>query len=145
MDEIDGSFAAASIMIYAIIFALFAISVFGMAVFIERRFRANENSPFKKNGDIFAFSNRGDQITSAVELQPGTYKLQYQFSTGVSVKIDLISLDDRDSETLVIKSGTGSQAFRIKTSGRYAFRVEPLNEQSEWFFEISPLGLPSRR
>jgi hypothetical protein len=145
LDAIDGSFALAYIMSYAVIFALVALLGILAAVFIGRRWRGNERSPFKRDGDIFTFRDRGNQITTAIELQPGTYKLQYQFPTGVLVKVDLISLGGGDSETLFIKSGSGSQALRIETGGRYSFQIKPVQEQAEWSFEISPLGLPSRR
>lgn len=145
VDEIDSSFALAYILGYAAIFALFAILVFLAALYIGRRLRDVENDRVKKQGDSFIFSDRGNQITAVVELQPGTYKLQYQFPDGISVKIDLISIDDGDSETLIIKSGSGSQAFRIEARGKYAFQVDPVDDRSEWSFEISPLGLPSRR
>lgn len=115
------------------------------AIFIRRRSGGSGQPRFRQNGEIFTFRDYGNQITTAVVLQAGTYKLQYQFPVGVAVKIDLINLVDGDSETLIIRSGIGSQVFRILDAGRYAFQVEPVDEQSEWSFEISPLGLPSRR
>jgi hypothetical protein len=145
VDEIDGSFVLAYILSYVVIFALIAILVILAAIFIGRRLRDGENARFKRDGNIFTFSYQGNQITAVVDLQPGTYKLQYQFPDGVSVKIDLISIIEDDSETLIIKSGSGSQAFRIEARGKYAFQVDPVDDLSEWSFEISPLGLPSRR
>jgi len=143
MDQVDGSFTLAIIMGYAIIFILVAVPVLLAAIFVGRHLRGEGNRRFIRQGDIFKFQDRGNQITPAIELQPGTYKLQYQFPNDIPVKIDLISLDEGDSETIVVRSASGSQALRIDARGRYAFQVEPVDEQSAWAFEISPLGLPS--
>ena len=90
------------------------------------------------------FRGKGAQTTKPFDLEPGTYKLSYQFPESVLVKVDLISSFDGDSETILVKSGVSSKAFNVQIGGRYFFRVEPTEDNAHWEIECQRLSLPSR-
>lgn len=58
---------------------------------------------------------------------------------GELVKIDLINVMDADTETVVLKSGSGSVAMSVDVGGRYLFQIDPANESTSWSFSCRPL------
>lgn len=97
------------------------------------------------DGSPIRLQDRGNQLTAPIDLDAGTYKVMYWLPDDELVKIDLINIDNGESETLLIKSGSGSHGVIIHHAGRYAFQVEPDGVTAPWTLEILPLGLVSKR
>ena len=89
-------------------------------------------------GTEFALSGKGTTASDTVDLMPGVYKFEYQFPAGEMVKIDLINVMDADTETVVLKSGSGSVAMSVEVGGRYLFQIDPANEATTWAFSCRP-------
>jgi len=81
-------------------------------------------------------SNKGTFASDALKLETGVYKFEYQFPESSSVKVDLISATDGDTETIALKSGSGSVAFTVHQPGKYVVQVEPVDEAANWSFEF---------
>ncbi|MBC7813090.1 MAG: hypothetical protein H7175_18175 [Burkholderiales bacterium] len=90
-------------------------------------------------GTEFSLRGTGTMASDTVELMAGVYKFEYTFPAGEMVKIDLINVDDADTETVVLKSGSGSVAMSVEVGGRYVFQVDPANESTAWSFTCRPL------
>jgi hypothetical protein len=144
MDEIGAEFAILQVAGYAIIFLVIAVPLFFLALYIGQRLKGGEDRKLKRGDQPVQFTGRGSGLTPGVDFELGTYKLQYRFPAGTLVKVELVNLTEGFTETLFIKSSSDAQAFTIDTPGRYAFQLEPLEEDVTWELEVSPLGLPSR-
>lgn len=85
------------------------------------------------------FSGKGTWSSKPITLEPGEYRLLYQFSSGVPVRVGLVSSFDGEDETLLIKSGSGVEGFGVSAGGRYIFEVQPADEAAEWKIEYQHL------
>ncbi len=95
--------------------------------------------------DSLWYEGYGAETTPPVYLKAGNYKVMYQFSDTALIKLEMLNLGDGDQEVVVLKSGAGTASFALEQGGRYQFSVEAADDDAEWEFEISRLGLPSRQ
>jgi hypothetical protein len=89
------------------------------------------------------FAGKGTWSSKPIPLEPGDYRLGYQFSSGVPVRVGLVSSFDGEDETLLIKSGNGVEGFAVDANGRYILEVQPADEATEWqivFQHVSRYG-----
>ena len=86
------------------------------------------------------FAGKGTWSSKPIQLEVGEYRLLYQFSSGVPVRVGLVSSFDGEDETLLIKSGNGVEGFGVAAGGRYVFAVEPADESTEWKIEYQHLS-----
>jgi hypothetical protein len=85
------------------------------------------------------FAGKGTWSSKPITLEPGEYRLLYQFSSGVPVRVGLVSSFDGEDETLLIKSGSGVEGFGVSAGGRYIFEIQPADESAEWKIEYQHL------
>ncbi len=84
-------------------------------------------------GDL---SGRGTQTSAPLQLAAGAYRIDYQFEA-----LTRLALIDRTSEeTLLIKSGAGTEGFEVSETGRYRLRVEPTDEGAAWRVQYRQIG-----
>jgi hypothetical protein len=84
------------------------------------------------------FKGKGTWSSKPIQLEPGDYRLRYEFSSG-AVRVGLVSSFDGEDETLLIKSGNGVEGFGVEAGGRYIFEVQPADETAEWTIEYQHL------
>ena len=84
------------------------------------------------------FKGKGTWSSKPTQLEPGEYRLRYDFSFG-AVRVGLVSSFDGENETLLIKSGSGVEGFGVMAGGRYIFEVQPADESAEWKIEYQHL------
>jgi hypothetical protein len=86
------------------------------------------------------FSGRGEDRVEAHELIEGTYRIDYQFPAGPPIKVELIEGTTGSSEAILIRSGSGTDAFVVQRAGRHILVIEPLDADAAWTFSIRPIG-----
>jgi len=101
---------------------------------------AHEAELYKATG----FIGRGTVTTSPFRLDADSYKMRYVFPTDVKVKVDLLSMADGETETLLLASGGGVKGFQVTARGDYCFHVEA-DDSTTWEIEFMRLALPSQR
>ena len=85
---------------------------------------------------------KGNHATKPLPMEAGAYKLEYIFPDDVLVKVDLWL--NGDSETIVVKRGTGTASFNIDVTARYVFEIAPADEAAAWEITVTRRGLPSK-
>lgn len=144
-------------ILFPILISLAGVIVFAFIVIVIMSLSnrdASAQKPKRKlkmdGGDIVAigdvdrdvperFAGKGTWSSKPIQLEPGEYRLLYQFSSGVPVRVGLVSSFDGEDETLLIKSGSGVQGFGVAGGGRYIFEVQPADEATEWKIEYQHL------
>jgi hypothetical protein len=86
------------------------------------------------------FAGKGTWSSKPLGLSPGDYRLRYDFSSGMPVRVGLVSSLDGEDETLLIKSGNGVEGFTVEQDGRYVLQVQPADEQLQWTIEFQHLS-----
>jgi hypothetical protein len=81
-------------------------------------------------------SGRGTQTSAPLQLAAGSYRIDYQFDA--LTRLALIGAGDE--ETLLIKSGSGSDSFTLVAAGRYRLQVEPADEGAAWWVTYRQIG-----
>ena len=81
-------------------------------------------------------SGCGSQTSAALELTAGAYRIDYQFDALTRLAL----IDANGDETLLIKSGTGTEGFEISEAGRYRLLVEPNDENASWRILYHQIG-----
>jgi hypothetical protein len=89
-----------------------------------------------RHSEPVSFSRKGTYASDAMRLEAGVYKIEYQFPETSLVKVDLISAADGETETIALKTGSGSLAFTVRAPGRFIVQVEPVDEAADWSFEF---------
>ncbi len=131
-------------IINVVILIVILTAVIGTVIYFLRRSRAATAPKVDFEHQPVRLQDSGNQLTAPLRLAAGTHKLMYWLPADTLVKVDLIDVDRGNSETILMKKGTGSQAFSLEHSGRYAFQVAPADDSASWVLEISPLGLPGK-
>ena len=80
----------------------------------------------------FHHSGKGSYASGTLTLYAGVYRLEYQFPEADPVALKLIDLDSAEEQVLLIKSGSGSQAFRVETNGRFVLNIDPTDNVRPW-------------
>ena len=75
-------------------------------------------------------SGRGSQTSDTLQLTRGAYRIDYQFDA--LTRLALLDLLDGSDDTLLIKSGAGTEGFTLESDGRYRFLIEPTDESASW-------------
>ncbi len=81
-------------------------------------------------------SGRGAQTSAPLQLAAGTYRIDYQFDA--LTRLGLI--DTEGDETVLIKSGAGTESLTIAVTGRYHLRIEPNDEGAAWWVAYRQLN-----
>jgi hypothetical protein len=139
---VDGDIPIPGLILLFALLCTFSVTVLSFMALVVRRLFFGREYKLQRGNDPIRFLNRGTQLTKAITLAPGDYKITYRFDS--ITKVDLIEQSIGERETLLIKSGTGTMAFSAENKGCYVFEIEPQAEDSAWLIEISPLGLPSQ-
>jgi len=101
-----------------------------------------------EDGELLETSNKkykiqgaNNQITEAIYLEAGRYRLEYKTPIDDSIFVGLVHVDDleADSENILYESGSGSINFAVKKSGRYALEINAMGENFKWSLECSRL------
>ncbi len=82
------------------------------------------------------WSGSGSDMSKPLQLTPGQYRMDYQFAALTRVAL----IDASGDETLFIKGGAGTEAFRIPQFGSYRLLVEPAEETATWTLEYRHTG-----
>lgn len=81
-------------------------------------------------------SGRGTYTSPALQLSPGTYRIDYQFEALTRLAL----LDSTGEETLFIKSGSGAESLTIAGAGRCRLLIEPTDEGAAWRIAYRPIA-----
>lgn len=91
------------------------------------------------------FAGHGTGNVEAESLIESTYRIDYQFSGDGLVKIELIETASGNSDTILLKSGSGTAGFRVQHAGHHRLHIAPLQEDTSWELSIQPVGQASVR
>jgi hypothetical protein len=137
----------------ALVLALVCVAIVG-AFYLQFRNKPKRGLRYNDEGELvaieevlhqqpFRLQGKGTYASEPLELEHGTYKVQYRFPPDVLVKIDIIRFLDGETSTILIKRGMGEASFTVEVDDRYVFEIAPADEISAWELAFTRLGLPS--
>ncbi|MBK8031391.1 MAG: hypothetical protein IPK17_18265 [Chloroflexi bacterium] len=84
-----------------------------------------------KKARSFHHSGKGSYASGTLTLYAGVYRLEYQFPEAAPVALKLIDLDSAGTGA-AHQVGSGSQAFRVETNGRFGLNIDPTDNVRPW-------------
>ena len=81
-------------------------------------------------------SGHGSEMSGRLQLEAGTYRIDYQFDALTRVAL----VDANGDETLFIKGGDGTEPMTIPASGSYRLLLEPADEDAAWTLTYRHIG-----
>ena len=138
------------ILLLAILIAVVLVVLVRALSNAERPLRKSERKREISGGRLVAlgdverdqpihFAESGTWSSRPLSLESGNYRLRYDFSAGMPVRVGLVSSLDGSDETLLITSGSGVEGFSINEAGSYVVQVQPADESVEWQIELQHL------
>lgn len=91
---------------------------------------------------LFTFQSKGNQVMDRpIYLTASLYMLKYDCPPPVSLKIEMVNVDQDAIISVMDAAGTGSQTFSVEADGAYVFQVScnALYHHKQWRIECVQL------